>query len=458
MKKVLEYLLYLFIFLLPWQTRWIISDPHINGNVWEYGRISLYSFDVVFIILLILFLALSLSRRLILNFRNISKSVIPCLPVPHLRWTRDPENKLDFVLQRNDKKVKLILLAIIFIVLNFIVADNKLLSFYWFLRIIQGALLILILYKINFSKIKLVWAFIISMFLSASLGIYQFLSQSAFASKWLGLASHSASILGDSVVEIAGERWLRAYGSFPHPNILAGFIIVALILIFQFLISNIKTLRYKLLYYFITLLLTIALFFTFSRSAWIVFMLIIIYQSIVAFKKNRKLLLHYFITLLLLLLLVLIYFPLVKTRIIGTERLEVKSNIERMSGYSQAFQIIKKHSLLGVGIGNYTVELQKIYPDQSAWDYQPVHNVYLLVLAEAGAIGVIFIITLLLYYFITYYKRYKIVDKNFIFLYFYIFIFLFFFDHFWWTLPSGMLLFFLIVGFLKKIILNPNKP
>ncbi len=47
----LEYLFYLFVFLLPWQTRWIIKDSYF-----EYGRISLYGFDIILIILLVFLL------------------------------------------------------------------------------------------------------------------------------------------------------------------------------------------------------------------------------------------------------------------------------------------------------------------------------------------------------------------------------------------------------------------
>ncbi|MFH1457179.1 MAG: O-antigen ligase family protein [Patescibacteria group bacterium] len=432
----IKYLLYLFIFLLPWQTRWIIFDPRINNQVWEYGRISLYSFDIIFFIIFFLFL--------IKFFAGKRKEKIE-----KINW----------------KLVIIFITLFLYYFISFVVADNKLINFYWFLRIIQGVFLVLILYKINLDKIKAVWVFILSVSLSAILGISQFLTQSVFACKWLGLASHSAGMFGDSVVEFAGERWLRAYGSFPHPNILAGFLIIALILIFQFLIPNIKILKYKLLSYFLTLLLITSLFFTFSRASWLVFAIVILlsFYYLIKNKSNKKnLLFYYFITLLLLIIFCIIYFPLVKTRIIGTERLEVKSSIERMSAYGQAFKIIsatggpasgwKNNLWLGTGLGNYTVELQKIYPNRTAYFYQPAHNVYLLVLAEIGVIGVIFIV-LLLYYLVSSVQcsvSVRILQYKGLFLCFYILFFLFFFDHFWYTLPSGLLVVFLIFGFLKQ--------
>jgi len=253
------------------------------------------------------------------------------------------------------------------------------------------------------------------------------------------LAMHSANELGHSVIETGSERWLRAYGSFSHPNILAGFLVVAIIFCL-WLLNKKEYKNIKLLLVIGCYLLIVALFFTFSRASLLIFLVIIFYY--IFFKKNKFIPIT---CLLLIIFLSIMYLPLVKTRIIGNERLEVKSNIERISGYNQAFKIIKNNILLGTGIGNYTVELQKTYPNQPAYFYQPVHNIYLLVLAEIGLMGVI------LFFIILYIKHY---NYKIIFLYFSIILFLFFFDHFWWTLPSGILLVFVIFSTLDRKVLE----
>lgn len=401
LNKTIEYLLYLFVFLIPWQTRWIIWDTKINGQVWEYGRICLYAFDVVFVILLILFLISNIKYQV---FRR--------------------------------KNILLATCYLLLVILNFIISDDKLLSFYWLLRILQGILLIWLISKINFSKIKLVMSFVISMALSAGLGIYQFLTQSAFASKWLGLASHSASALGDSVVELANERWLRAYGSFPHPNILAGFIIIAIILCLWLLNKNTR-INYLLLSVSCYLLI-VGLFFTFSRAGWIAFVLCMMYYVLCSKQKKIYELKIVFLYFCVLVFLCFNFWPLVQTRIQGSARLEVASNTERINNLEQSFEIIKNNLWLGTGVGNYTVELQKTYPNQPAYFYQPVHNVYLLVLAELGIVGVLLIV-IFLFYFI---KSYSIKFTDYWLL---IIGYFFFFDHFWWTLPSGVILVFLLV-------------
>ncbi|NIP33026.1 hypothetical protein GWO25_04000, partial [Candidatus Saccharibacteria bacterium] len=45
LKRFTNYLLWLWVFLIPWQARWIIVDPVLEGSVWEYGRLSLYGGD-----------------------------------------------------------------------------------------------------------------------------------------------------------------------------------------------------------------------------------------------------------------------------------------------------------------------------------------------------------------------------------------------------------------------------
>jgi len=247
------------------------------------------------------------------------------------------------------------------------------------------------------------------------------------------VSCHSAAVLGQSVIETGEERWLRAYGSFPHPNVLAGFLIISIIFSF-YLYSLLKKTYQKNILIVLCLILSAGLFFTFSRAGWLVFL---IFTFFYIMKKKNVLAST---CLILIIFLSIIYFPLARTRVMGTERLEIKSNIVRMSGYSQAGKIIKKYPLLGVGVGNYTVKLQKIYSGQMAWDYQPVHNVYLLMLAELGIINMLFFVFLM----------YLIFKNVFNYELIYIFFFLLLFDHFWWTLASGMLMFFLVSGWLKK--------
>lgn len=468
-KKITEYLWYVFVFLLPWQTRWIFFDPKINGQVWEYGRMSLYAFDIVFVILLA-------SYGLVGLFNKIKNSKL------------EIRNKIQIQnLKLKNRKIFFIVLGIIFIILNIIFSQDKILAVYWWLRIGEVLGFFWVLWNGKFSKIKIACTFIISMIISTGLGIYQFLTQSVFASKWLGIASQKAVDLGVSVVAVGEERWIRAYGSLPHPNILAGFIVVAIILCWWLVTkkheninrNNITTpIRYNIGSPLLVplrgirpsaekkkensgwglvggcLLLTIGLFMTFSRASWLMLMILLIVLIIhyiydIKLKTQNSKLQNknswfVFLCIFIFLALSFIYWPLVKTRLgSGEARLETKSNQERVSGYQESWQIIKNSPLIGVGAGNYTAALQKLQPGLKAWNYQPVHNVYLLIWSELGVLGFLGVLGMLG---ILWWEIRKTWGAVFIIS----LLFLFLFDHFWWTLPSGLLVWALVIGMVKN--------
>jgi len=411
----IQYLLYLFVFLLPWQTRWIFKDAMINGEVWEYGRMSLYALDVVFLLLLSCYLAILLKRKFLKE--KFSQIFIPYS------------------------------LFLIPVIVNILIAGDKSLAIYWWLRIFQGIVLIWLIKKIDFSKYKLVLSFVISVAISAGLGIYQFFTQNVFASKWLGMASQLPEKLGTSVIEINGERWLRAYGSFSHPNILGAMCLLSLVLLFWIFIKNKSVSVFECLS---ALVLTSGLFFSFSRASWIGAIALCIMYFVLCIFKKVPIKNIVFLCLSVFVFLCLLFLPLVKTRILGSERLEVKSNTERVENNLQSIDVIKNNLWLGVGVGNYTVELQKINSSLEAWNYQPVHNVYLLILSEIGVVGVL----LICYLVILLMKNEKLKKKKWLLVVVCWLLVAFLFDHFWWTQASGMLSVFLMIGLLSRYKFN----
>jgi len=55
--KIIEYGILLFVFLIPWQARWIISIGKINGREWEYGTQSLYATEILLGVILVAVIA-----------------------------------------------------------------------------------------------------------------------------------------------------------------------------------------------------------------------------------------------------------------------------------------------------------------------------------------------------------------------------------------------------------------
>ena len=345
-------------------------------------------------------------------------------------------------------------------------APDKWIALQAAIRLFEGVLLYCIL-RSTFYVLRpgILWSFLAGALFQSGLGIYQFLTQSSFVSTLLGMALHDPRVPGTSVVEFADERWLRAYGGLPHPNVLGGYLVVALavtgIMWQRSQISN----KWQELFLKVTapILLT-GIFFTFSRAAWIgaigVFVwwvITTVRHSVERSEKSRTELRsarlqsrsgnakasHYItlgMTIVYVGVLAVIYRPLVFTRAMpnSTERLEEQSRAERVSQIKESWELIKKHPLIGVGIGNYTQAVKKeIRPGNYLWTYQPVHNVPLLVFAELGVFGLV-LFGSLLYRMI---KHYKVNVLMLVCL-----IVLMMSDHYLWTLPVGTMLFWAILG------------
>src|SRR3989339_860651 len=54
-KKILNYLILLLIFLLPLQTRYINEYGSLNGGYWEYGTFSLYGTQILLWLIVLIF-------------------------------------------------------------------------------------------------------------------------------------------------------------------------------------------------------------------------------------------------------------------------------------------------------------------------------------------------------------------------------------------------------------------
>ena len=210
--KIIEFGFYLFLFLLPWQTRLIWQDAFLNNYVWEYGRFSLYGSE------LILWLILLLSAVWLWQTHRFAK-------LDFRQFYRRLQNPLIL-------SYWLIIIFILLVGLSVVWSLNARLAYYSWIRLLEGGALfsLVLIFGFKLKKIALVW--VLSATIQSLLAIGQFFSQYAFANKWLGLAEHFSTLAGSIILQTTTERWLRAYGGLPHPNILAGFFVIALLLLF----------------------------------------------------------------------------------------------------------------------------------------------------------------------------------------------------------------------------------
>ena len=285
-------------------------------------------------------------------------------------------------------------------------------------------------------------------------GIVEFIKQSTnFLSSlhlnWPGMLD--SSVRGASIVQLpGGESFLRAYGTFPHPNILGGFALILLIGPIAFFMRKEKPNNLALL-----LLMpgTALLALTFSRSAWLalsVFGLILIWKS--AYFDRRRLAILLAIIAISFISTLFPYRQLVQARTINTtSHSEEFSFIGRAWLSHEAIDMIHEHPLTGVGIGSFIIELSKRAGE--GYVIEPVHNIFLLAGAELGIPGLLLVITLSISFI---YRLFKAQDPNAI---------LAgatlaglgiigFFDHYFWTLAPGRLMLGLVIGLFVEQGIN----
>ena len=438
LNKIIEWGVYLFIFLLPWQTRLILKEGDLDGY-WEYGTVSVYGTGILLCFLFLLaIVSLVIDKLQIQNYKS--------------------------QINYKFKITKIATVAIFFLVfasLSIFWAESKIVALMAGLRLVEGVGLFLILQIFNFDWKKFSWAFILSALIQASLGIYQFLIQTTFASKWLGMALHDPATLGTIVVEASSERWLRAYGSLPHPNMLGAFLAIGMFLAIILYQKSLAS-RGKIILVSIFSILAFGLFTTFSKSAILAFVIVLLFFLVGSFifkevKENRQLLSKSIcLFALVAIIFSIIFWEPVATRVRGTGRLEAKSTNERISYFGESWQLIKSHPFLGVGLGNYTLALHnEINPNLKSWEYQPVHNIYLLVLAELGIFGFTLFLLLLASFFMPLQNNrtwYNLFDhRNTV---FFLILLVGLFDHYFWTLYFGIILFWVGCVSTKYYFIN----
>ncbi|MCK5459837.1 O-antigen ligase family protein [Candidatus Parcubacteria bacterium] len=461
LQKLLEYGLYFFVFLLPWQTSYKLREVFINGAKWEYGTICFYAIDILLITLFVLFIAVNRRLRIKENYKKILKTVFA--RSANERSERDATKQSHCY--RNKavlSRIKLFILILSLIVFSFLSifwSADGILTLYSAVKIAEAIALFFLLLNIRFNWQKLFIAFIAAAVMQSGLALWQFFQQVSFASSWLGMSFYDAQELGVSVVQTPLRRWLRAYGSFQHPNILGGYLIICLIFTtgLYLKIQNRIQQNYKTLLIRLSLLLAYCLQFSallvsFSRSAWLALTISLAAIFLLEIIRKRK----YEILNLIKIFIISagitgIFFTVFQepflARVKISDRLEIKSMEERADYTEQAKNLIKDNLILGTGVGNYTLanyhKIDKKYP---AWHFQPVHNVYLLILAELGIIGFLLFCAAL----ISAIRLLNFKNLNFIFFTFLSLLIIAFFDHWLWSMHFGILFFWLIFGIMIK--------
>jgi len=242
----------------------------------------------------------------------------------------------------------------------------------------------------------------LGMMVPSLFGWIQSATQSIGASTLLGIAAQDPAVLGTAVIEQTQGRWLRAYGSFPHPNIFGGFLAVGLVAVLG-VIGRARMQMSETLLWCATVVIAGALILTASRGAWLAALLGVVVLLIGSRINNDRLFLQRLkkpvtIALVVMTIMVVSLGSILLTRFDVTNRLETQSVIERVDQWGDVGTLATQNIssfVGGAGIGNMVFALEERQPLLHAWTYQPAHNVFGLVLVELGALGLLLLIGLI---------------------------------------------------------------
>jgi hypothetical protein len=352
--------------------------------------------------------------------------------------------KLPFSYGNIVDKLWIILFSYIF--LRGIFAEYPLISWVYGLRFYLGISIVWYISRLqNWAKALsfITQGFIIGMLGQTIIAITQSILQKNINLPLVVEPALSPLLAGISKTIINGDVFIRAYGTFPHPNILAFAALMALLIVYVTVFTRKQTsIVYGLIlvfagfidHYLITSIqafviailtglyigygksiqfprwftqlsiwaLHIIILLTFSKVALILIILLdVIYLTMLRnsqlfhmeqFQNNMR-------SMGRIVLRVIVAGSLLITLIIPYAQI-VATISKRIYYIEDAWQIITNNWFWGIGLGQYVVNL----PDKGRelWQYEPVHNIFLLIWSEIGFVGMALLITIII---LEYYAR-----------------------------------------------------
>jgi hypothetical protein len=247
------------------------------------------------------------------------------------------------------------------------------------------------------ARAALAWGLLISGAIQASIGLAQFALQHTLGLRDLGELVMRPEWSGASVITVNGLPTLRAYGLTQHPNLLGGYLMVA-VLIGAGLALSPRAPRWQAIAAIALTGLSFAgLLVTFSRAAWLGLAIgglaafaLLLRPAVRARVSWRAAGATFAVLAAIGSIFVVTQWPLLRPRLgISVEGVEIRSVDERSGLEAGAWTLIGEHPWLGVGYGNFSIALWQRQPPalEDYPIYQPVHRVPLLVLAELGLPG-----------------------------------------------------------------------
>ena len=275
---------------------------------------------------------------------------------------------------------------------------------------------------------KTLLMFCLSAITESIMAIFQFLIHGSIGGPVYVLRERTfnSTTPGIANASINGELILRPYGTFSHPNVLAGYLVVVMILVL-FAVKTEQNIKFKSLYASGMILGSVALFLTLSRVAILVWILIL-FNCLIKYihrhpgkrsasriskresslpagrdsgpirpaqGKQARMTKSISLSVVLIGVVTLFFLTPLGSRFTSLN-LADEAVVARQELMESSLKMINASPLLGVGLGNFIPTLARQQkPLTVGTNLQPVHNIFLLIAAETGLIGLGFFMWLI---------------------------------------------------------------
>lgn len=357
LKLIKEVLLYAYIWQIPFSWR-IVFDPsrsEWNHRFSEYMDISLYLGEIFIV------LALLIS---ILEYKIENKSIY--------NYIREKKEKLFHVEQGESH----LLIVILLIFINFLLSIDQVLSFVSILHYLSIFIFLYLFSDVYVSRgtifIRNVFFILVSsLLIQCVLSAFQVYTGESIGLRFIN--EPNLSLIMDNVAKsnIFSGTYLRAYGTFLHPNILAAYALV--VAVYSIYVSRSNLFHVK--QYLIPVITLVGFTILLSQSK----LAILFFGIIVFWYFNEKF--NLFHVKQLIGLVILLFFT--AAFIILWFSSDAKQSFEtRINQYNNQSTMSVKGFLIGSGIGTYRLSYDALVLDW--WNYEPVHFVPMIVFKELG--------------------------------------------------------------------------
>ncbi|MFA6017040.1 MAG: O-antigen ligase family protein [Patescibacteria group bacterium] len=326
-------------------------------------------------------------------------------------------------------KNKKIITGLLLLLINVLFSKLPMISFYWFVKIIE-LLIVFSLTKKMLATLKersilvtLLFSGLFELFLAIAQLTNKHSIQGVFY--YFGERLLSLSTPGVAKAAIQGVEFLRPYGTFSHPNSLAGFFL----LLYFFVLTYKKFNRYLALKYLFIFISSILVFVSFSKVAIISYLILNTSYFILNTKIDCRL--CKIARIIVMFVVSLIFLSATSDPLTIDKRIELMKN---------SLNIIVHNPIFGVGLGSYLIEQAKFPSKFYLFFNQPVHNIFLLFVSEVGLV----LSGFLLYKLISQLIKRRLTKDQWMMIF--VIIFTGFFDHYWLTLEQNFLLMGLVMG------------